>query len=82
MVAEVASFSAEPHPCNAVAIDPSGRAIATASDDAVVRLFDVEKRELAAQMTGHADAAQCVAFDRKGKFLLSGSSDTTWRMWC
>jgi len=86
MVQEVSCVSAGPHPCNSVAFDPSGQRLAAGSDDGQVRVFalDASKGEMALlqPMQGHSDAVQCCAFDRKGKFMVTGGSDATLRIWC
>ena len=33
------------------------------------------------QMSGHNDAVQCCVFDRSSKFLVTGGSDATFRLW-
>lgn len=33
------------------------------------------------ELRGHEDAVQAVQFDPKGNFLVSGSSDSTFRVW-
>jgi len=84
MVAEICTAPAGPHACNAVAFDPSGRRLAACSDDGQVRMFAFDKGELnlVQPMLGHSDAVQCGVFDKKGKFLVTGGSDATMRMWC
>ena len=34
-----------------------------------------------AELQGHEDAVQAVAFEPQGKFLVSASSDCTFRVW-
>jgi WD40 repeat protein len=34
-----------------------------------------------AELRGHEDAVQAVVFDPNGKFMVSGSSDSTFRVW-
>ena len=36
---------------------------------------------LMAELKGHEDAVQTVQFDPSDKFLISGSSDSTFRVW-
>ena len=56
--------------------------LAVASDDGRVRCLDVATREPLAELAGHDDAAQAVAFDPVGgQFLVSGSSDCTFKLW-
>ena len=33
------------------------------------------------ELQGHDDAVQAVVFDPKGQFLVSGGSDSTFRIW-
>jgi WD40 repeat protein len=34
-----------------------------------------------AELRGHEDAVQAVVFDPSGNFMVSGSSDSTFRVW-
>ena len=34
-----------------------------------------------AELRGHEDAVQAVMFDPNGKYMVSGSSDSTFRVW-
>jgi WD40 repeat protein len=43
-------------------------------------LYQVGKR-LVSELKGHEDAVQCVAFDPSDRFLISGGSDATFRLW-
>ena len=38
-------------------------------------------QELAAELTGHDGPVAGVAFDARGKFLVSAGSDATFRLW-
>ena len=83
-VAELAAISASQHPCNTAAFDLSGRVVAVACDDSVVRCYDPQSGELLQTMSGHSDAVQCCAFGSSAtapSFLITGGSDCTFRTW-
>ena len=82
-VAEIAHIAASQHPANAAKFDPSGKIIAVACDDSVVRCYDGEGT-LTGTMSGHSDAVQCCAFGSSpaaSSFLVTGSTDCTFRTW-
>eukprot|EP00947_MAST-08B_sp_MAST-8B-sp1_P002546 g2546.t1 len=96
MVAERAQFVGGEYPINKVAFDRSGTRISAATDDGSIKIFMVPgggegkdggddaghdlERPLA-ELHGHEDAVQSVAFEPQGKFMVSGSSDCTFRVW-
>lgn len=67
-------------PVQAVALDPSGKRALTASGN-LVRLWDVASGTELGQFAGHAGPVQCVAFSPDGQQVVSGSQDTTVRVW-
>ena len=57
---------------------PHGR-LATASSDNVIRIWDLSQRVLISRLEGHTGSV--AALDANGKWLVSGSFDTTVRLW-
>ncbi|MEQ9407783.1 MAG: hypothetical protein RIK87_08645 [Fuerstiella sp.] len=57
-----------------------GDLIATASDDASIRLW-THGGELTRNITGHSDRVVCLAFSPSGERLASGSGDGEIRIW-
>jgi len=80
MVAEALSVNVGPHPANKVAMDRSCEVVAVASDDGAIKCFSALDGTPLAELRGHDDAVQAVAFDPFGKYLLSAGSDNTFRM--
>ena len=78
---EKGALSSGQHPLNKVAFDRSGSTLAAASDDGTVKIFNCEEMTTVAELRGHEDAVQSVAWDLEGKFLVSAGSDCTFRIW-
>jgi WD40 repeat protein len=83
MVSEIGTLSAASpqHPLNRVSFDRSSTVIAAASDDGTIKTFSTETMQLSSELRGHEDAVQCVMFDPADKFMVSTSSDCTFRIW-
>lgn len=69
-----------PHPGNRVAFDPSTTVMALASNDGMIKMYDITG-EKSISLTGHKDAVQGVVFDKRGEYLISAASDGTIRIW-
>jgi WD40 repeat protein/outer membrane murein-binding lipoprotein Lpp len=91
-VSEFCQIYAGPHPANHCAFDRSGSVLAVASDDGSVKVFNVDtaasdslEQRAAAHLNdlrGHEEPVQCVAFEPNGnKYLVSSSSDASYRLW-
>ncbi|WOG96203.1 hypothetical protein DCAR_0415536 [Daucus carota subsp. sativus] len=61
------------HRCNGL--------LATATDDLVIRLYDVVALRMVRKFEGHADRITDMCFSEDGKWLLSSSMDGTLRIW-
>lgn len=79
----VHTFADHARDINAVEVFPDGHAIATGSDDATCRLFDLRaNRELAVYAHGSAHAGvTSVAFSQSGRVLISASEDNYAQLW-
>jgi WD40 repeat protein len=67
----------------AVAFSPidGGRLIATAGEDSAVKVWDSRTGKLIHSFRGHEGLVSSLAFSRDGHHLVSGSRDTTVKVW-
>ncbi|RSL62260.1 hypothetical protein CEP53_004824 [Fusarium sp. AF-6] len=60
---------------------PDSRLLASASDDATVRIWEADTGEHLQTLEGHDSSVYSVAFSHDSKFLASASKDCTVRLW-
>ena len=58
----------------------TGDLLAVSSNDGTVKMLEVEKG-VAMELSGHDDGVQAAVFSRDGDMLISGSSDSTVKVW-
>jgi WD40 repeat protein/predicted Ser/Thr protein kinase len=66
---------------NALAINPDGYTLASASDDKNIKLWDLNTKKILASLSGHSQAVKSVAFSPNGKILATASDDKTIKLW-
>ncbi|KAJ4926443.1 hypothetical protein JOQ06_008616 [Pogonophryne albipinna] len=76
----MATVDAGPRAANQVAFSPSGRTLAVACSDGLVRVVEVDSL-VSSSLPGHRDSVQSVAFDHRGGAVLSAGSDGLINVW-
>ncbi|KAM9376161.1 uncharacterized protein KZ484_008750 [Pholidichthys leucotaenia] len=76
----VATVDVGPMSANQVAFRQSGKMLAVASSDSLVRLVDVDSSTLSSLM-GHSGSVQSVTFDHQGDTVISAGSDGMINIW-
>ena len=64
-----------------VAFAPDGATLATVSNDATAKLWDIEARREITTLQGHTSHVRAVAFSPDGGTLASGALDGTILLW-
>jgi WD40 repeat protein len=64
-----------------IAFSPDGTRLAAGCGDGAIRLVDVARRQIVAELRGHAAYVHAVAWSPDGARLVSGSGDFTVRLW-
>ncbi|TKY87658.1 hypothetical protein EX895_003239 [Sporisorium graminicola] len=65
----------------ALSVNPSGSVIAVGSPEQHVKVWDPRSGKKCAELVGHTDNVRAVLVSEDGRFLLSGSADSTVRLW-
>ncbi|WFD30465.1 Lissencephaly-1 [Malassezia sp. CBS 17886] len=68
-------------PVTQVAFHPQFTMVATAGEDASIKIWDWETGELEQTLKGHTKAVQSIDFDHAGQHLVSCSSDLSLKVW-
>jgi len=66
---------------NALAISPDSNTLASASDDKIVKLWDLKTQKVLANLSGHSQAVKSVTFSPDGQILATASDDKTIKLW-
>jgi WD40 repeat protein len=64
-----------------VAWSPTGKLAIVGGDSGTILLLNVEKMEVLKKFVGHTSGIRCLVWSRDGKTFLSGSWDSTVRLW-
>jgi glucose repression regulatory protein TUP1 len=65
----------------AVAFSPDSRYVAGGAEKNTVAVWDIERRSVAAMLTGHDVDIYAVQWSRDGKLIATGSGDKTVKLW-
>ncbi|KAF9063630.1 WD40-repeat-containing domain protein [Rhodocollybia butyracea] len=69
-----------PNQTYCIRFSPDGQLIGASGKDSVVRFFNLRSSDLT-QLEGHTDAVKALGFSQDGKWIVSGSDDTTVHVW-
>ena len=66
---------------NSLAFSPDNKLIASGSSDKSIKVFNIFKKSLEHEFTGHTNAVQSFMFNRSSHLIGSGSSDNIIIVW-
>lgn len=81
MVTEVGSIDVGQYPINKIALDRSGTRGVAASDDGTVKILNLRDFTVIGQWDGHDGAVQSAAIAPNDGYVVTGSSDATFKFW-
>ena len=81
MVAELGTIDIGQHPINKLSLDRGAKKVLAASDDGTIKVVDVQRFTKTSELAGHDTAIQCVSISPNDNFVVSGSSDATFKIW-
>ena len=64
-----------------VSYSPYGRLLASAGEDAVIRIWDAKSGRLAQMLLGHLDTVRSLSWSPQSKYLVSSGDEGTIRWW-
>ncbi|XP_043247416.1 lissencephaly-1 homolog [Amphibalanus amphitrite] len=68
-------------PVTKVLLHPVYSLMASASEDATIKVWDFDSGDYERTLKGHTDSVQDIAFDHTGAFLVSCSADMSIKLW-
>lgn len=68
-------------PVTSVSIHPVYSLVASASEDATIKIWDYDSAQYERTLKGHTQAVTCISFDINGKLLASCSLDLSAKIW-
>lgn len=66
---------------SSISFSPDGRTLVSASNEQVVRIWDISLGKQLAELKGHRSSVRVVAVSPDGKLLASGSTDSSIMVW-
>jgi WD40 repeat protein len=66
---------------NSINFSPSGGSFASSCQDGSVRIWDIGTGLQLRKLKAHAGGAYCAAFDKSGKYIVTGGDDFMVRLW-
>ncbi|MBW4499030.1 MAG: WD40 repeat domain-containing protein [Scytonema hyalinum WJT4-NPBG1] len=79
---ELEKFVGHKGPVRSVSFSPDGQQLASSSDDTMVRIWDLQGRELKKfENKKYASSVSAISLSRDGKKIVSGGKDGTIRFW-
>lgn len=76
----MATVDAGPLAANQMSFSPSGKMLAVASSDGLVRVVEVDSCVVSI-LSGYSDVVQSVTFDHKGETVMSAGTDGVIKIW-
>ncbi|KAJ3084819.1 general transcription repressor [Rhizoclosmatium hyalinum] len=64
-----------------VCFSPDSQSLATGAEDKVIRVWDINSRNLRYSLRGHEQDIYSMDWSKDGRFLVSGSGDRSVRVW-
>ncbi|KAK1229311.1 hypothetical protein PQX77_007629 [Marasmius sp. AFHP31] len=64
-----------------VCFSPNGKYLVTGAEDNLIRIWDIEKKQIRTIFRGHSQEVYSVDFSSDGRLITSGSGDRTVRVW-
>ncbi len=60
---------------------PDGNFVSIATDDDIVRIWDIKKQKISKELKGHSGLIRSISYSADGQFIVTASQDKTIRIW-